>query len=46
MLGGRQPFLPDWPAPRIPQDYALIAISDLGRYYQISIHPADIKSRY
>ena len=33
-------------APRIPQDYAPIAVSDLGRYYQISIHPADIKSRY
>jgi hypothetical protein len=31
---------------RIPQDDALAAFADLDRHYQISIHPADLKSRY
>jgi hypothetical protein len=38
--------LPDWPATRIPQDDALVAFADLGSHYQISIHPANLKSRH
>jgi hypothetical protein len=39
-------FLPDWPATRIPEDNAGVALADLARHYQISIHPADLKSRH